>query len=336
MASANILMDDKRTRSRRQYPPAQPGYPRGLWGQITSLLFQPGFFFRALGASGGDRQWLWAAALILALIGLSAVRVSSGAVPVPTVPVTDSGPMMGDPALGFSDLGGPPPDIQPGGAEGAGGGDAAAQVTATWTTALVAASGVVLGWLILGALLSEVTLLRGYAPRLGLNLRVAVWASLPLGLMAALQLLYHAAGGAGGSAGLSGMVADLPGYSDLPPFSQALLLSLAGQLTLFGLWSLLLIYKGARHTLNGSWWSSALVVAAWALLLVVLPVMTGAVSAPAPDLAAPYALSPEGPPADGGAPEGIMPADSTTPLAEDMQAEAPAQELAVPDAEGNP
>lgn len=319
MARADFVMQNKPALPQRRYPAAQFARPRGLWGQIMSLLLQPEQFFRGLKAlERTDWHWLWIAALILVLVGLSAVRLDSTT--APAAPAVAFDPTVGGPAPGLSDLGGPPPGIQPGGTDSSAGG-ASARVTTTWTTALVGASGIVLQWFILALLLSEVTLLRGYAPRLSLNLRVAVWASLPLGLMAALQLVYHAAGGEGGSSGLSGMLTDLPGYTDLSSFSQALLLSLAGQLTLFWLWSLLLIYKGARYSLNGSRWSAALVVIAWALVVVVIPVLTGAVTAPAVSATdvpgMPLEMRPGGPAIDPGLYENPGPEMNVPPAPQD-------------------
>src|SRR5262249_52987166 len=49
---------------------------------------------------------------------------------------------------------------------------------------------------------------------------------------------------------------------------------------LFWLWSLILIYIAARNALRGKRWSSALVVVVWVILLVVVPVVTGAVKVP--------------------------------------------------------
>jgi hypothetical protein len=153
-------------------------------------------------------------------------------------------------------------------------------IAGTWTTALIAASGIVLGWVIQTALLAEVSLFRGFAPRLGRNLQIAIWSSVPLGLMAALQLLYYAAGGTTGAAGVSGLLSDWEGYGQLSPFAQAVLLSLTSRLTFFWVWSLVLIYIGARQALSGRWWSSLLVVIAWMVVVVVVPVITGAIEAP--------------------------------------------------------
>jgi hypothetical protein len=272
-------MNDKQVQRRTgHYPIAQPIRPRSLWGQIWMALFQPAQFFRTLPVIDNNRQWFWAGFIILGLIGLSAVQQASNtasdlnAIQVPVDVVQPPGG-FGEDFGGLPDGGvGIPP---PGGAA-----PAASNISSNWTTALIAASGIVLGWFIQTLLLAEVSLLKGFAPRLGRNFQVAVWASLPLGLMAVLQLLYSAAGGTVGGAGLSGLIPELPGYENLPSFFQLALLSLATQLTLFWLWNLALIYVGARRALNGKWWSSLLVVVAWVLVIVLVPILTGTVKLP--------------------------------------------------------
>jgi hypothetical protein len=285
----------------RDYQITQRTRPRGLWGQVWMVVLQPGYFFRTLPLLEATRSWLWAAVLILALTGISAVRqaallsgdANAGAPPVDfgAPPDTSGGDFGGgiavSPAGGFSVApidgggggggefpldGGVPPDIPTTGSS--------TDITTTWTTALLAGAAMVFGWFLLTVMLSEVTLFNGRAPSLGQNFQVAIWASVPFALMAALQLVFFAAGGQAGEAGMSGLLSDWVGYSALPHFWQSIILSLASRLTLFWLWSLILIYVGARHALHGKRWASALVVVIWAIFLVIVPVVTGAVKAP--------------------------------------------------------
>lgn len=93
-----------------------------------------------------------------------------------------------------------------------------------------------------------------------MNLQIAVWASTPLALMAGLQLLYLNAGGVVGQPGISGMFAESP---NLSPFIRSLTHSLTAQVTVFWIWSLILLYMGARYTLNGRWWACLLAVVMW-------------------------------------------------------------------------
>jgi hypothetical protein len=291
---------------RRDYAAlAQRSRPRGVVGQVWAGLLQPAAFYRTMPPLSDTRTWLWAAVLILALVSFSAVRqqalrngstdLSSGFIP----PVdTGGGIIGGDP---FGGGGGIP--------LGGGGGVALPEtpsgggnITGTWTTALITSAGIILGWLILSILLSEVTLFNGRAPRLGLNLQVAIWSSLPLALMAALQLIFFAAGGQPGGAGLSGLLDDWAWYNTQSEFVRNVIFSLASNTTIFWVWSLILIYVGGRNTLRGKHWAIALVVIAWVLIVVVAPVLIGQVRAPAAPLPDELTL-----PEDGLGGDGLIP-----------------------------
>lgn len=290
MANLDIQLDAPPLPRRRadEYRLVQQARPRGLIGQMTTLLLQPKFFFQTLPAVHAGHQWLAVAVLILALAGFTAVRQSEmaaggGAAPVPADMGGMADPMAGPRMGGGSIDMGIPPDLgMPIEGPGMGGAPAGgnASVSATWTTALMAGGVFVSAWLVQALLLSEVSLFNGRAPKPGLNLQIAVYASLPLALMAALQLIFYAAGGELGQPGLLGLVVEWSGYQQAGPFVQLLLLSLASRLTLFWLWSLALLYVGARGALKGRWWASLLVVLVWATILVVTPVVTGAIAAP--------------------------------------------------------
>jgi hypothetical protein len=185
-------------------------------------------------------------------------------------------------------------------------------------TALVAGGSIVLMWLLQAVFLSEVSMLNGAMPRLGRNLQVAVWASAPLGLMAAIQLLYYAAGGQGGVMGLSLLLEDWTWYQAQSDFTKAVIYSLASRTTLFWLWSLLLLYLGARHALRGYVVSAFIAVAAWMIVVVLVPVLTGAIEAPQPEAEEPATMEIMEPPVDM-MPEGVFPPESDSPDVEIQQ-----------------
>ena len=292
MAQMDLQIDQKPARSRngqQDYRLIQQPRPRGIVAQVVTLLLQPGVFFRTLPALVNSRQWLLIAAIILTISGMVAVRQSELAAEADSTGGSDMMPPpdMLDPRMGggavSGDLGGMPPDMGMSMDGGMPGGPALAStggVSTTWTTALVAGGSLLAAWLLQALLLSEVSLFNGRAPRLGLNLQIAVYASVPLALITGLLALYYNAGGAMGEPGLTGLATEWSGFAGQTPFIQALLVSLSSRLTLFWLWSLLLLYLGARHALRGRWWASALVVAAWVAVIVVTPVLTGAVTAP--------------------------------------------------------
>lgn len=254
---------------------AAPAPRRGFVAQISAVLLQPGAFFAALPDLSTTRQWVAVAALLMLLVGASAVRQAEQ--PASSAPIDSPGMGMeggmGGPFPG--DFGAPPPDMGvPGGAPAPGAGSDPSQ---TLSTALVAAAGLLLAWAIQTLLLSEVSLFNGQAPSLGRNFHIAIWASVPLGLMAALQLAYYAAGGKVGQPGISGIIAEQHFFMEQSAIVQNLLWSAASQLTLFGVWSAILLYVGARRALAGRWYAALLVVIAWAFVLIVTPVLTGAI-----------------------------------------------------------
>lgn len=265
---------------RRQFSDRRSG---GLISQISMVLLRPGGFFHALPPIKLTRQWVWVAILILALSGYSAVRQESSP---DANGNTDGNTDMMPPNMGFdSGLGGESmfggvPEMS---------GQATTNETGSksdpsqaWATGLIAASILVLEWLALAVILSEVSMLNSSRPRFGKNLQIAIWASVPLGLMAALQLLYIAVGGKVGVEGLSGLLSEWEGYNDLTKFQRSLVLSFASRLTLFWLWTLLLVYFGARYSLHGKWLASLIALVAWVIVLVLIPVLTGDIEAEDP------------------------------------------------------
>lgn len=275
--------------------------PRSLVGQAATLLFQPGKFFRTLPSLQETRQWFWIALLVLGLVAFSTVRTqttsqettSGGTTPadMTTPPGLDlsgsSGGGGGGGGVIISGGGKGLYDAGPGGTSSDGSTPAASgkspeKVSADWQKAAIAASNILLVWLILAIMLCEVPpLSSGAWPRFRQNLHIAIWASTPLAMMAALQLVYHWAGGQIGKPGLSGLLPEWSKYQHLSRGQQTLLLSFATRFTLFEWWTVILVYIGARQALRGKRWVVMQVVAAWIALIIVLPVLSGSIKAPA-------------------------------------------------------
>jgi Yip1-like protein len=283
--------------SNRQIQPVRPQdyglarqvRPRSLWTQIWTVALQPGYFFRTLPPSNDSRQWFWVGLLILGLIGLSAVRQEAALNPAVNTPAASidfnspPGTELGGGGSPFTTgpiSSAPIPENSASSAPSLAG-VSANEFSSSLTTALIAASHILLGWIILTILLSEIPLFNGIRPSFGQNLQVAIWTTVPLGLMAGLQVVYYAAGGNAGETGLSGLLSAWKPYNTLPNFPKSLMLSLAIRMTLFWIWSLILIYRGGRNTLDGKRWSVMLVVVAWAIVSIVTPVVTGAITAEA-------------------------------------------------------
>lgn len=292
------------------------GRSRSLISQITTVLLQPVYFFRTMPASS---QWVWIAFIILALVGSSAVRQSQLADQSSSGDAVSEMPPMLDPSMGIPP-GGIAMDPGFGGVPTTGDstGAPADDISQTTMTAVIAAGTIVLIWLVQAVVLSEVSMLNGAMPRLGRNFQIAVWASVPLGVMAALQLLYYAAGGTGGVMGLSLLLEDWTWYQAQSDFTKALIYSLASRATLFWLWSLLLLYLGARHALRGHVISAFIAVAAWVIIVVLVPVLSGAIEAPPPDMGDSTEVEVM-PGMDEMMPEGLLPPETIDPGAEGAQ-----------------
>ena len=258
--------------------------PRSLWGNVSSVLLQPVSFFRTFPET---RQWLWVAMLILIVTGFSAVRQPTpadaqspdlsqvqvppdfSAVPGGSISIGGGGGVI----VGDGSGAALPPDFVPPGDNSAPAA-AAPDVSETVMTALLAAGGVLLVWFIQAFLLCEVSLINGKRPSFGRNLQIAIWAAVPLALMLVVQQLYYGLGGHAGKQGLSLLLDHWAGYQTLPAFSQSVLMTLASNFTLFWLWSLILLYLGGRHVLNGRRAAVLLIVVIWMIVSAVLPALT--------------------------------------------------------------
>lgn len=258
---------------------------RSLFSNIIMVFTQPTAFFQQLPSS---RQWIWVALLLLFLMGFVSVRHPNNASTAgdSSSPPTMGGEMFIDPAMSGNfdgggmgiDLGMPPmPTDGLGGDVGSSGGNT--ELQNTLTTGLIAASGLLLTWFIQAFLLCEVTLLKGQMPSLGRNLQIAVWASLPIGIMLILRLFFFSSGGTPVAPGLSSLLAHWDVYPTLSPLAQTIVTSFFIQLTLFGLWSWFLLYLGARHSLRGHFIGAVIVVLAWLFVITMVPVFTGQVEA---------------------------------------------------------
>lgn len=251
--------------------------PRGLLGHIRMVLLQPVLFFRVLSVPQPEsRVWLWAAILILFLIGASGVRQAEMSSPAPP----DEGIVGGPPPFEGMPGGGPPFEGAPPNIGGESPAANSPDAADTIITGMVAASGLFFGWFALSLLLSFVSLVRGLPPPFGINLQVAIWASLPFAIMAGVQLLYYSNGGKVGAQGLSGLVKDIQGFDAFAPFLRDVIYAALAQLTFFGLWMIVLIYLGARYALRGGRAAAFFVTLIWAFFAVFAPIVSGTLRAP--------------------------------------------------------
>ncbi len=259
---------------------APPKRPRGLIANLMTVLLQPGWFFKTFPATA---QWVIVAILILIVTGVQAVRVPTeteanaglDSMPMPDMGgVIDGGAFNVMPPGGFgqsSDMGGVPTDTT---------GGTPVDVRATTTTALRSAGHFVVAWVILAVLYLFARWLRNLGADFGRNLQVAVWASVPLGLMLLSRLIYYEAGGTPGEMGLTPLLSAWDGYAEQSTFAQDLIYHALSLMTLFWFWHIVLVYLGARFALNGRAWAASLITLFWIAISITVPVVTGNASAP--------------------------------------------------------
>lgn len=219
---------------------------RGFISELLTLISQPIVFFTELGSRQSTPHTLWLAIVILLVMTLTTLQAPSSV------------------DQGGSDFGGSPFEELPGGGsapfdpgfpmDNGGGidtGTSETDPTERWTLVLTTIAKQIAQWGALTVVLSLVTLLNGYIPPFAKNLEVAIWASLPLALMAGLQLAFMTGGGTISAHGLSGFLDEWDTVANLNLHLQSVIHALSEQLTLFWLWSLGLLYIGMRYTLRG-------------------------------------------------------------------------------------
>ena len=230
--------------------------PRGIIASISGVLLRPRDFFKGFSTAG--QSWLLAALFMMALTGYSAVpRPLRSAAPSGEVPIFEGSGIPGEFPL-------PPGEGIPPTEGGTSSPDS------TWSVALAAIGNVVIGWGALATLLMVVPMFNGKAPDIGRNLQIVIWASAPLAVMKIIQLVFINNGGQLGATGMTGFLNDLPFYTGLAPQLQRFVHAFAGQITLFSLWSAVLVYLGARYALHGRRWIAAVVVILWVALVVII------------------------------------------------------------------
>ena len=243
----------------------------GLITQVTQVLLRPVAFFKSM---SNRNAWLPIAALILAIYGYTATtQIQSTSLQTTAdsaVQITGNATSESE---GF-DLSLLAASATP--AESITSATGSADTTAatsdeTLMNALLAATGVLIVWFCQAVMLTLISMLSGYFPRMAKSFQIAIWASLPLAIMLILRNIHYASGGAGGSLGLSLLLESWGDYAALPVYGQRTIAVFLSNLTLFWLWNLMLLYFGARYALGGRRFVIVFVLAVWIALSTILP-----------------------------------------------------------------
>jgi hypothetical protein len=150
----------------------------------------------------------------------------------------------------------------------------------TWTLVILTAALTLVAWLVLTLLLALVSLFGGRRPRFGANLQIAIWSTVPFALMSVLGALYVASGGQVLSAGLTRLVWDQEAVQTAPDAVRLLIVALFANITVFGIWHLIVAAIGARVALRGRLWAIVIVLLLWVAVTTVAPVVLDRVPVP--------------------------------------------------------
>lgn len=213
---------------------------KGFFAESQELLLRPIAFFERLPEQGDSRTWLFAACLILFLVGYSAVQQIA-----PTLDEFSANPVQQQVIAG-----------------------------------LMAASRLLIAWLVQALLLLALSILSRKQARFALNLHIAIWSSLPYAILAIIQIAYLWAGGPIGGTGLAPLISEILPYEQSSSPLGIILLQAAQHLTLFSFWNLALICIGAMVSLRAKAFILVIVILVWILLVLLVPTFITILSQP--------------------------------------------------------
>jgi|WetSurMetagenome_2_1015567.scaffolds.fasta_scaffold162269_2 hypothetical protein len=234
--------------------------PRGPnpFALLTGVWFRPG---RTLRAVATGPAWLWAIPFFIAL-ALAVGLALAGA------PARDAQQRERSQAMLEARLQELPPELRESPPEGFADLPEPSRVLTLWVPLVIAAAGILLGWLLRAAVLHVSSLALGGRQSFGAVYRTSAWASFPLLLRSAVQLIYLLVGGRMiDGAGLSGLLAAAPaadgGVSLAAPSIPAILLS---RVDLYTIWYVILLGVAVAAAGKLSKGKAAVVVAVYVVL----------------------------------------------------------------------
>lgn len=232
---------------------------RGFVGEIIAVITHPSEFFYILGTKRASQKTVWVAVLILVILSFNVLH---------TPVANDSqGDSVAPPITGIPGEGPPfDPGFPPNGSENNFEESPIGDPTAQWMAVLKTVGAQIVKWGALAWLLALVPAFNGQKSRLKKHIQIAVWSSIPLALMSVLQLAFMNVGGKIASPGFTGFLAELPAFNQQNIYLQSFIHGIASQLTLFWLWSLGLLYLGAKITLHGKRPIVTMVIVIWIVL----------------------------------------------------------------------
>ena len=239
-----------------QAAPAPPRSPN-LLALLAGIWFRPGRTLRAVAAGPA---WLWTIPFLIALALAVGLAFASE-------PARDALQRERSQAQMEARLQELPPEMRESPPEEFTDVPEPSRVLTLWVPLVIAAAGILLGWLLRAALLHLSSMALGGRQSFGAVYRASAWASFPLLLGSAVQLLYALVGGGMiAGAGLSGLLAAAPaadGVAQTAPSIPAILLS---RVDLYTIWYVILLGVAVAAAGKLSRGKAAVVVAVYVVL----------------------------------------------------------------------
>jgi hypothetical protein len=240
-----------------QAAPAPPRSP-SLLALLAGIWFRPGRTLRAVAAGPA---WLWTIPFFIALALAVGLALASA-------PAHDALQRERSQAMVEARLQELPPEMRDSPPEGFADVPEPSRVLTLWVPLVIAAAGILLGWLLRAALLHLSSMALGGRQSFGAVYRASAWASFPLLLRNAVQLIYLLVGGGlVDGAGLSGLLAAAPaaagGVTQAVPSIPAILLS---RVDLYTIWYVILLGVAVAAAGKLARGKAAVVVAVYVVL----------------------------------------------------------------------
>ena len=238
---------------------AAPAPPRGpnLVALLVGIWFRPGRTLRAVAAGPA---WLWSIPFFIAL-------ALAGGLAFASAPAQDARQRERSQAQMEARLQDLPPEMRDSPPEGFADVPEPSRVLTLWVPLVIAAAGILLGWLLRAALLHLSSMALGGRQSFGAVYRASAWASFPLLLRSAVQLIYLLVGGRLiDGAGLSGLLAApaaAGGVTQAVPSIPAILLS---RVDFYTIWYVILLGVAVAAAGKLSRGKAAVVVAVYIVL----------------------------------------------------------------------
>jgi len=215
-----------------QAAPASPHSPN-LLALLAGIWFRPGRTLRAVAAGPA---WLWTVPFFIAL----ALTVGLAFASVPARDALQREKIQAQMEASLQEL---PPELRDSPPEGYADVPEPSPVLTLWLPMVSAVAGILFGWLLRAAVLHVSSMALGGRQSFGAVYRASAWASFPLLLRSAVQLIYLLVGGGmSAGAGLSGLLAVAPvAAGGAAPAAPSILAILLSRVDLYTIWYVILL-----------------------------------------------------------------------------------------------